>query len=92
MAGKKPKERLPSVKVDVTVSANDVVAIKVAEFERYLMDEERSLVAKLKDLGLEAKSLKGDLELSGIGIATPNDLAAGYYIETVEGLKRDLRI
>jgi hypothetical protein len=38
------------------------------------------------------QALKGDLELTGIGIATLNDLAAGYYIETVEGLKRDLQI
>lgn len=38
------------------------------------------------------QALKGDLELNGIGLATLSDLAAGYYIVTVEGLKRDLRI
>jgi len=58
----KKKERLPSVKVDVTVSANDVVAIKVAEFERYLMEEERSLKKKLSALDLEAKALKEKLD------------------------------
>lgn len=37
-------------------------------------------------------ALHGEIELSRIGVETLDDLVAGYYVETVEGLKRDLRI
>ncbi len=36
--------------------------------------------------------VKGGLDQNRLGIETLNDLVGGYYIQTVDGLKRDLRI
>lgn len=38
------------------------------------------------------QGIKGGLDRSQFGIETLNDLIGGYYVETVDGLKRDLRI
>lgn len=54
--------------------------------------QRRFMAAKDRIAASLRSALRGGLALNSIGTGTLNDLISGYYVETVDGLKRDLRI